>query len=396
MRRVSRSGASILACRAAAPALALAGLAAVSVPALAGPAPAANSKLENELQSVVEAFLAENGVAPGVSACAVCPRLGLDWAGAAGTAARGDPAPLTPRHTFRVASNTKTYVATAVLKLVEAGRLGMDDPLREHLTAEQIALLEGDGYDPGAITLQQVLSHTAGFADHTDDPRFEEAILADPAHQWTREEQLRRLVEWRDPAGKPGERFKYSDSGYVLLGGIVERLTGRALGPAVRELAGFGKLGLRVTYWEQMESPPAAAGPRAHQYLGDADVTGWNPSLDLYGGGGIVTDVRELTLFMRALLKGRVLARDATLGAMTGRGTAAYRLGLMAVDFDGRVGFGHQGFWNTFAFHVPSLDLTVAGCVLNHDAVNGRELARRLIAAVAAADAGGSPHRSSH
>lgn len=396
MRRLSRSGASILACRAVAPASVLAGLAAASILALAGPAPAANPKLDKELQSVLTAFLAENGVAPGVSACAVCPRLGLDWAGAAGTAARGYPAPLTPRHTFRIASNTKTYVAAAVLKLVEAGRLGLDDPLRRHLTAEQIALLEGDGYDTAAITLAQVLSHTAGLADHTDDARFEETIVNDPDHQWTREEQLRRLVEWRDPVGRPGERYKYSDSGYVLLGGLVERLAGRPLGPAVRELAGFDKLGLTATYWEQMEEPPPAAGPRAHQYLGDADVTGWNPSLDLYGGGGIVTDVRELALFMRALLKGRVLARDATLGAMTGRGTADYRLGLMAVDFDGRVGFGHQGFWNTFAFHVPSLDLTVSGCVLNHDAVNGRELARRLIAAVAAAGAGGPSHRSSH
>ena len=56
----------------------------------------------------------------------------------------------------------------------------------------------------------------------------------------------------------------------------------------------------------------------------------------------------------------------------------------MCLELDGRLAFGHQGFWNTFAFHVPILDLTVAGCVLNHHAVNGRELAAELVATVAA------------
>jgi D-alanyl-D-alanine carboxypeptidase len=254
--------------------------------------------------------------------------------------------------------------------------------------AAQDSLLRGDGYDTNAITIAQVLSHTAGFGDHTDDPRFEAVVLNDHAHHWTSDEQIRRLVEWRDPVGKPGERYKYSDSGYVILGTIVERVTGRRLGPAVRQLVDFGKLGLTVTWWETMEPVPAAAGPRAHQYFGDADVTGWEPSFDLYGGGGLVTDTRELGLFMRELLRGRVFANPATLAAMTTRGTETYRLGLMAVDFDGHEALGHQGFWNTFAFQVPSLYLTVSGSILNHHATNGKELARRLVAAVAAARAG--------
>ncbi len=348
------------------------------------PAHAQNPDLERELAGVLRAFLAENSQAPGATACVVCPGLGLDWAGAAGTAARNDSTALTSGHTFRIASNTKTYVAAAVLRLVETGRLALDDPLERHLTVRQAALLESDGYDTGAITIAQVLSHTAGLADHTNDPRFEAFVLNDPAHQWTADEQIQRLVEWRDPVGRPGERHVYSDSGYVILGTIVQRLTGLPLGPGVRRLLDFQKLGLDVTHWEYMEEVPAAAGPRAHQYYGDRDVTGWHASFDLHGGGGLVTDTRELVLFMRALLTGRVFAQDSTLAIMTGQGAEAYRLGLMVVDLDGRQAFGHQGFWNTFAFHVPSLDLTVGGCVLNHHATNGRELARRLIGAVAA------------
>ena len=91
------------------------------------------------------------------------------------------------------------------------------------------------------------------------------------------------------------------------------------------------------------------------------------------------------TLFMRLLLQGGVLDDDETLAAMTGRGTASYRLGLISMELGGYVVFGHQGFWNTFAFHVPALDLTVSGCSLNHDAVNAKELAAALISCVAEA-----------
>jgi hypothetical protein len=88
---------------------------------------------------------------------------------------------------------------------------------------------------------------------------------------------------------------------------------------------------------------------------------------------------------MRELLEGRVFEHESTLTEMTGRGTLPYRLGLMVVDCNGLVAFGHQGFWNTFAFHVPSLDLTIGGSILNHDAANGRGLMCRLLGVIAAA-----------
>ena len=342
--------------------------------------PAAGSELEEGLQAEIEAFLAENPVAPGVVVYAVSGPLGLDWCGAAGTSAVGGGEALTCAHTFRIASNTKTYVAAAVLRLVEQGRLGLDDGLGDLVAPDLAAALAGDGYDLRAITLCQVLSHTAGLADHTNDPRFEEIILSEPDHRWTSAEQLRCLVEWRDPIGAPGEQYRYSDSGYVILGTIIESLTGRELGPAVRELVGYGRLGLKATHWEYLEKTPAAAGARAHQYFGEADVTDWYASFDLFGGGGIVTDARELALFMRQLLKGGVLEYEATLAAMTGGGTETYRLGLMTMMAGDRLCVGHQGFWNTFAFHVPALDLTLGGSILNHDATNGWQLVERLVA----------------
>jgi D-alanyl-D-alanine carboxypeptidase len=348
-------------------------------------APAAD--LAGDLQAILDTFLAENPQAPGVSAWVSCPTLGLEWAGAAGHPSRTDNEPLTAQHTFRIASNTKTYVAATVLRLVEDGRLRLDQTLAELLPPELAAPLAQDGYDLGAITLRQVLSHTAGLADHSGDG-YGEAIVAEPQHAWTREEQVRRCADLFEPLGAAPAPYRYSDTGYVLLGGIIEQATGRPLGAAVRDALGFARLGLKATWWEDTEPAAAAAGPRAHQYIGDADTTDWNASCDLFGGGGLITDARDLGVFMRALLKGQVLRREETLAAMTGGGTAGYRLGLMAVDLDGHLALGHQGFWNTFAFHVPGLDATVSGCVLNHDAANGRVLASRLVARLTEQTAG--------
>lgn len=339
-----------------------------------------------DLQRILADFLADNPAAPGVAAVVVCPARGLDWTGAAGAVAHGSRETLTAAHTVRIASNTKTYVAAAVLRLAETGRLGLDDALVRHLPPDDAALLAADGYELTAMTLRQVLSHTAGLADHTGDERYAAEIIASPARVWTRQEQIRRCVELFDPLGAPGSEFVYSDTGYILLGGIIESVCGRALGAAVRELLDFARLGLDATWWEYQQDAPPTAGPRAHQYIGEHDVTGWHASFDLYGGGGLVSDVRDLARFLRALLQGRVLRDEATLAAMTGGGTPGYRLGLMCVDLDGHLAWGHQGFWNTFAFHVPALDATVAGSILSHDAQNGRLLAERLVARIAATD----------
>lgn len=353
---------------------------------IAAPALSGEPALERALQSEIEAFHAENPLAPGVSVCVVCPALDLDWTGAVGTVGRDDPTPLTPAHTFRIASNTKTYVAAAVLRLVEQGRLALDAPLSGLVDPVYDALLRGDGYDTDAMTLAMVLSHTAGLGDHTDDPRFEERVVADPAYHWTVDEDLRLLVEWREPVGAPGERYRYSDTGYILLGTILERVTGEPLAAAVRGLVDYERLGLAATYWELLEAAPEGLTPRAHQYLGDLDTTGFLPYFDLYGGGGLVTDVRDLTGFLRRLMHGEVFEQASTLEIMIEGGSPDYRFGLFPNPCGDRELLGHSGFWNTFVFHDRDRDLTVGGCILNHDAARGAELACRLVALLAAVD----------
>jgi len=341
---------------------------------------AGEPNIPRQFQTLLNQTLQDNPQVPGISMFVLCPDLDLNWVGASGKVSRKSVTVLTPKHTFRIASNTKTYVAAAILRLVEMEKLNLEDPLGDYLPDQWSQWLEDDGYDLDVMTLRMVLSHTAGLNDHANDDRYSEAILADPQHRWKPDDQIRMLVEWFDPVGEPGEQYSYSDDGYILLGRILEEETGRPLGPAVRSLLDFDGLGLSSTWWEIMEEPPAGAVPRAHQYFYEHDTWEWDPSLDLYGGGGLVSDTKDLGLFMRKLLKGEVLKTEAMLEEMKTSGTPDYRLGLICPDLGGTLALGHGGFWNTFAYHVPEMDLTVSGCILNHDAIRGLELVKEVVA----------------
>lgn len=288
------------------------------------------------------------------------------------SAASADDASLRANTTFRVASNTKTYVAATILRLWEEGRLKLDDSIRAYVDPAYIAALDKDGYDTAKITVRQLLSHTAGLADHAQTKQFLDFIQAHPDHAWTREGQMKALVEWTDPLSAPGAQFHYSDDGYCLLGNIVERLTQQPLAVAVRRMLDFERLGLTATYWETQEPVAAEAGPRAHQFLMGRDTYDWNPSLDMYGGGGLVSSPRDLARFMAALFEGKVFKRPETLQVMTSKegipADSPYRLGLFEVDAGGVKAYWHSGFWGTAAFYVPGQRRAYAFAVTRQDA----------------------------
>jgi D-alanyl-D-alanine carboxypeptidase len=166
------------------------------------------------------------------------------------------------------------------------------------------------------------------------------------------------------PYGQPGQVYHYADTGYILLGEIVEQLTGQGLGPALRNLIGYQRLGLTSTWLETLEPAPKGVADLAHQYMGAADTYGMDPSVDLYGGGGLVATPKDMVTFLRGLFTGRVYKKPATLQAMltTPYQHAArdYRLGIYPMVVDGERGWGHTGFWNTFAFYWPDRDIGVA------------------------------------
>jgi D-alanyl-D-alanine carboxypeptidase len=332
----------------------------------ASTAPTSQEPLGAQLDRTLEQFVRSHPAFPGVALTVRTPS--LTWTGAAGVADRASRKPLRPDATFRVASMTKTFTAAAILRLVEDGKLALDDPIAQHVSSASVALLRDGGYDVNAIRVRHLLQHTSGLYDYGEDKDFQAFVFSHPRHRWTRAEQIRWAMTHGKRLSAPGAKYHYSDTGYVLLGEMLERLTGRGLAAAYRTLLRFDRLRLDETYLETLEPKPAKAKPRAHQYLGTFDVTRFHPSFDLYGGGGHVSTVDDLARFYRALVAGRVFKNAATLRTMLGKPrparTSEIGMGIVATPVPGHgTCWGHGGFWGVVAGHCPRTGVTIASTV---------------------------------
>ncbi len=359
-------------------------------------------KSELALQSVLDEILAKDETIPGAALHVEAPSVGLSWSGAAGMADRALGIEMTPQHPVRIASNTKTFMAAAILRLWEEGRLDLDDPIAGHLPNDFVRMLEADGYHPDTITIRHLLTHTSGLFDYAGSEAFDARIGANVRHRWTRAEQLEGAMDWGDPYGKPGEVYGYSDTGYILLGEILERVTELPMGTALRDLVGYDDLGLSSTWLETKEPRPPGVPDRAHQYEGIDDTYRWHPSLDLYGGGGLVSTVGDLARFMRGIFTGRVYRRSSTTEVMlstvaaTSGGPAyfghaqvpgIYRMGVFVVEIDDLTIYVHEGYWGTLAAYVPNLDLVVGATVTQAQTQTLGPMLIRVVELVQAVDA---------
>ncbi|MEV4613705.1 serine hydrolase domain-containing protein [Kitasatospora sp. NPDC049258] len=265
------------------------------------------------------------------------------WRGAAGVRSldTGAPAPVDGR--FRIGSITKTFVATVVLQLKAERKLGLDDPVERHLPG----LLPGGG----AITVRQLLNHTSGLFNYTDDAAFAEPETSPhwlAVGRWTsyRPQQLVALAAAHDPYFAPGQGWHYSNTNYIVLGMLIEKVTGHSWNEEVERRVAR-PLDLRAT--SMPGTSPLITGPHARGYLklpaGRADITELNPSMAGAAGAGI-SSTADLTRFHAALLGGRLL-RPAELAEMKttvpSGGGDGYGLGLMRTSSPCGDLWGHGG-----------------------------------------------------
>jgi D-alanyl-D-alanine carboxypeptidase len=326
----------------------------------------AKADLISALQKILAAEVAANQSLPGELLHITAPRQGLDASLAAGLFDRDSKLSLDPHHVFRVASVTKTFTAASILRLFEKGKIKLDNPINLYLPKEYTEILEGDGYPTNVITVRQLLTHTSGIHDYATDPQYFAAVQSDPKHRWTRMEQVQSAMKWGKPHFEPGKGYDYSDTGYVLLGEMIERLSGMSLPKAFRTLLDFKKLELDETYLETLEPAPARVKSLSHPYFEEMDAISIDASHDLYGGGGLVSSVEDLARFYRTLFNKKVFARDSTLQTMlivppTNERVpgGAHAMGIFRRNIAGNVCWGHNGFWGTSAYHCPEADVTI-------------------------------------
>jgi D-alanyl-D-alanine carboxypeptidase len=318
-----------------------------------------------ELTAEIESSLKQDPSLPGILVTVIAPRLGLSWSGAAGAVLRDSSEKLTPDHAFRLASVTKVYTAATALRLVEDGKLSLYAPISKSISEKTRAALVADRYSPDKITLFQLLTHTSGIFDFAQTRQFQAAVLSNPARRWTRDEQIALAMAAGNPIDQPGQRFSYSDTGYIIIGEMIERATGRPYQEAMREKLGFARLNLSQTYMESLEPIPEGQ-KRAGQYYGDLDIASVDPSLDLYGGGGLVSTTSDVARFFRALLLGEVFTKPQTLAIALTSPVRPQRWNgtpQAALLYNQRKGqeycWSHDGAWGVFATYCPSSDLAI-------------------------------------
>jgi len=251
---------------------------------------------------------------PGVLVTVISKEKQIDWSGASGFTDKVHNIKLLPHQTFRMASVTKTFVASTILRLWEEQKLKLEDPIIQYISKEHSELLIRGGYAPDKITILHLLTHSSGMADHTHTERFQFEYIK-TNHTWTRTEQLLELIHHTKPVGEIGKQFSYSDTGYILLGEIIENITQKSLGEAVETLLDFNKLGLHSIHIEDKKGEFTA--DRIHQYHMDGEDTYFiNPTFDFYGGGGLISSTHDLALFYKYLFEHKVFRKKSTLERM--------------------------------------------------------------------------------
>ncbi|WP_046733807.1 serine hydrolase domain-containing protein [Streptomyces humi] len=320
--------------------------AALAAPAMAA-APGAGHSATRE---AVEA-----AVAGGVPGATVTARDAHGtWSATAGTGNLATGAPRSPADRYRVGSITKTFVATVLLQLEAEGRLSLDDTVAKWLPG----VVTGNGNDGGRITVRQLLNHTSGIFNYTNDEDFGRAHFLKDGFFRHRYDTLTpaglvAIAMGHQPAFAPGTAWAYSNTNYVLAGMVIRAVTGRSYAEEITRRV-IEPLRLTGTSLPGTRSTLPRPSSRAYSKLAETatgptyDVTELNPSLASSAGEMISTSA-DLTRFYEALLRGRLLPPHQlkemkTTVPIPGAPNAAYGLGLADVTLPCGVHvWGHDG-----------------------------------------------------
>lgn len=286
------------------------------------------------LQAIVDAATPE---LPGVSATVIAADRGT-WTGVAGMADEDNP--IEPSSQFEIGSIAKTFIAAEVMRLVEQGRLRLSDPVKDYLPPDL-------DFDTNGTTIENLLSMRSGIPDPAllDGP----GMVGDPLRDLTAAEMLASVPAFRN---NPGASFSYSNTNYILLGLVIEQVTGTSVAGALRSHHLVGDRFATIVY--QPEENPA--GPLALPFLGTKPVpstveegsghlsTKASASAGRGSVGSMASDSPSLALWAYDLF-GRDMLRRESVAAMTDFGQAGYGMGVFDLTTVGR-GWGRSAIGN--------------------------------------------------
>ncbi|AME27255.1 MULTISPECIES: serine hydrolase domain-containing protein [Burkholderiaceae] len=315
-----------------------------------------------------------------------------NWLESFGVAERGTSATIPTNANFRVGSVTKTWTATVILQLVQEGKLSLADPVSKYISNVP---------NGTTITIQQLLAMRSGLYNYSRDLGFNQTLDSQPETLWTTAELL--TIAYSHPeVFPPDTSFDYSNTNYILLGEIIEHITGMSAADAIKTRL-FAPLGLTATYMPP-EDNTAIPAPSAHGYLWGTnvetatssalsparqaaakdgslqptDVTNASASWGWTAGSGIST-IKELAAVVQRMVGGGYLNPDlqskrlstCTSLRASNPNAPSYCLGIVKYG----TYYGHNGQisgFNTFMVYDPTTATTIVVWTTTADSPDGR------------------------
>ena len=311
--------------------------------------------LKEQFQSELET-LHEQYRFPGATAAYILPDRTVEVV-ATGLADVEFEIPMMPQSRMLAASIGKTFVGATVLALAQEGVLNIDDPISKWL-GDRPWFSRLPNHD--MITLRQLLTHSSGIANHVDVERFMHAFRENwrsPANPFPPEALIAFVLD-RPPLFNAGEGWYYSDTGYLLVGLIIEEVTGHSYYEEVTRRF-LVQLSLTLTApSDRLELPGLATGYLApdndfglpHKTTRIPGVMAWHPGLE-WTGGGLVSNPKDLVVWAKALFEGRAMEgrylENLLQSVPISEDVTDTRYGIaVAIHEDGPLGptYGHGGW----------------------------------------------------
>ncbi|MFG2598224.1 serine hydrolase domain-containing protein [Streptomyces sp. NPDC048462] len=295
---------------------------------------------------------------------------------ATGVADTATGRPMTADSFVRIGSETKTFTVTALLKLVDEHRIGLDDPISRYV----------HGVPNGRrITLRHLAEMRSGLFPYTSDPGFIQALLSDPQRYFSPRQSLAYGFRHANTSA-PGKQFQYSNTNLVLLGLVIEKVSGHKLADFIHQRV------LRPAHLHRTLFPRGAEFPKPHPHgytdqtlSGDtADATDWNPSW-AWAAGAMISDLHDLRRWAKTVATGTLLSPGTQAQRLrtlpTGFPGTSYGLGI----FETNGWIGHNGSipgYETVTVYLPPQRATLVIMINTDSQRNGQEPSTVLARAI--------------
>lgn len=326
--------------------------------------PQLTPEVARKLDAAIQKVMTEAKV-PGVQVALSAPGKG-EYVRAFGVADKATNAPMTDDLNMRIGSETKTFTVTALLELFDDGKVGLDDPIAKYI----------DGVPNGdRITLRQLAEMRSGLFNYSADEGFYKALTSNPDKPFTPQELL--AYAFKHPVlFEPGAEFYYCNTNLILLGLVVEKVSGQSLADYITKEV-IEPAGLKHTLF-----PTGAEFPEPHaQGYTDQTASGktedsadWNPSWG-WAAGAMISDLSDLRKWGKVLATGELLTpatqaqRLKVISALPGTG---YGLGIFKVsDW-----IGHNGSlpgYQSLTIYLPEPQATLVVMINTDISYEGNE-----------------------